>query len=236
MNHSFLAASAHLPLNLNTPLALPAANFPRALPGLFHLPPEVGIEALPQAPRSSAGAQAVVDSVGGGSGSVQVQRQRHEASSFCHTGDAGVRHAGEAPRCDTSGESRRLCHILPPPSGELCTPPDFGTPAHPQRGVTPVPDGSVGTDGRIIRRLDSKTLIAPACVETTRQRNLAQLQIFQALELAQLGRDRAVNTELFQGSHPPIRLCLQATAVVVVLDPIGVVLLRLLLPAGGAAK
>ena len=103
-------------------------------------------------------------------------------------------------------------------------------------GVTPVPDGSVGTDGKTIRRLDSKTLIATACVETTRQRNLAQLQIFQALELAQLGRDRAVNTELFQGRHPSIRLNLQATAAVVVLDPIGVVPRPLLSRAGRAAN
>ncbi len=55
--------------------------------------------------------------------------------------------------------------------------------------LSPAPGyGSVGAEGKWFRELDTEALVAPACGQATRQRILAQIQFYQVLELAQLGR------------------------------------------------
>ena len=55
-----------------------------------------------------------------------------------------------------------------------------------RRGVTPVPDGSVGTEGEWFRELEGAAQVAPACGQAARERVLAQIQPCQVVELAQL--------------------------------------------------
>ena len=76
--------------------------------------------------------------------------------------------------------SRPKQAILGPSHGSACL----------RWGVTLVSVGSVGTEGKWFRELDTEALVAPACGQATRQWVLAQIQICQALELAQLGRQR----------------------------------------------